>query len=331
MARGWGLGLLAYLASLAAAQMPAAAAEEAVSVRALLNNDGSGLLYVNSGTGAWSWEACSTNLASCVPFGSGREITTAGASPETVFRATSADGATGLSPVWHGNLAALGPPSVNGAIRANELVSPEIAKWSGGWDGDFDKTQLSVCATPTGKRCTSITDPRYTRQCQGGAVVLDSALAGYYLRVADSRYGPDTLFTLEGAVSPYGHRVWSATASTAVAVVGRIESARGPRKARCGPPPLVEASIDRNATASVRCGLGCHVVLIARQAGRRVRVTRKLPWSLGSGGLRTLRFSPQTLTQQLGPGRCHIIVRVDGTRLANRIVRLPARESQNAG
>lgn len=105
-------------------------------MQSLLNDDGSGRLFVNTGIGEpWSWEACAPDLSGCVPFGTGREITTAGAGPETVFRVSGSATAgliPGVSPIWHGNVASTGTPSVGGIVRANELVTPLSGTWSGG-------------------------------------------------------------------------------------------------------------------------------------------------------------------------------------------------------
>jgi hypothetical protein len=119
------------------------------------------------------------------------------------------------------------------------------ATWSGGWEGDFDQTQLAVCETSGGKRCISITEPKYVDGCRHHAAVLDSAFAGKYLRIADRRYGPGTVFTLEAATSPFGHPIWKANRSTSVAILGRIKQATRPRSAECGPPPLSEAATRR--------------------------------------------------------------------------------------
>lgn len=154
-----------------------------------------------------------------------------------MFRVTG-QGDVGISPVWRGSLRAVEPPSVLGRIRANELVTPDLARWKGGWVGDFDQTQLAACKTPRGEGCITITHPKYVQGCRNGATVLDPVFTGRYLRVADLRLGPGTSFTAEAVGSPYQGKIWRRDHQTAVAIVGRIGSATGPRMDQCGPPPL---------------------------------------------------------------------------------------------
>lgn len=286
----------------------------------LLSDDGSGRLFVNTSPGPlspdWSWETCAPDLSSCQPFATGGDISTGSAPANSVFR-VSMGSTSGLSPIWHGNLAVTAPPSIDGRIRANELVTPRLASWTGGWDGDFDQTQLAACATPSGKQCVSITEPKYVRGCRDEAVVLDPAFIGKYLRLADMRFGPGTIFTLEAAVSPYGHPVWKANGRTSVAVLGRIRQAKGPRKIRCGPPPLIQASISVQGVASIRCGFDCHAVLIAKRGPHRVQSGRKVGGTLKGGEATELSLSAKAL-KHLGPGRAHLIVKVNGIRAAQR-------------
>lgn len=326
-----GAKMLASLAVAGAGMLstaPASAAED-IHMQALLNDNGSGRLFVNNGTGApWSWEACSPGLARCAPFARGRKITTAGARPETVFRVRSADGGTGQSPTWHGRVAEVDPPSVNGLIRANELVRASPARWRGGWEGDFDHIQLSACTTPSGKGCTSITDPKYIHGCNGWATVLEPHFTGHYLRVADRRYGAGTVFTLDAVSSPFGHPIWRANRTTAVAMAGRIAPPRGAEKADCDSPLLLRASISSDGAALVRCTPGCRAVLIARRAGRSARIARHLPPARHDGGLSKLRLSRRALAR-LGCGRCRMVVRIQGGPVVQRTVRLRARPGQS--
>lgn len=297
-----------------------AGAAASPAIQATLNADGSGALLINPTTESWSWEACTPHLSECTPFATGWQITTAGAAPETVFRASSGGGAAALSPVWHGNVASHAPPSVNGIVRANELVTPIPGEWSGGWDGDFDLTQLSACGSPAGTDCTTLTDPIYPAGCRHGATVLDPAFTGAYLRVADERFGVGTAFTLEADASPYGHEVWVPGPRTSVAIVGRIAPAAGPRTAKCGPPPLVEASISRRGIATVHCGLGCSAVLVARRGTLTVRLARKLP-PMGTRTRKRLWLSRRSLSR-LGLGPVRIILKIDGKRSARRTMLL---------
>jgi hypothetical protein len=302
-------------------------AAEGIEVRALLNSDGSGHLSVGSVTQhygtEWSWEACTAEFVACAPFGTGPDIDTDSEPANTVFR-VSRGGASGLSPVWHGNLSAVRPPSVSGAIRANKRIAPIAALWSGGWDGDFDQIQLSACATKTVQHCTSLTEPTYSRRCPGEGVVLDPFFTGDLLRIADRHFGPGTIFGDPAASSPYDHTVWLADGQTSVAFAGRIRRAVGPRVASCGPPPLVMASISKKGVAAVSCGLGCHAELIGMRRQRRVRLVRELPVALHlrpRGRREKLRLSRWSL-KRLGRGRAQMIVKVDGRRIVHRTIRL---------
>lgn len=296
-----------------------------VEVQALLREDGSGSLLVGNPEEAhWSWEACSPDLSSCRPFGRGWEISTAGVAAETVFRVSGA-GKTGLSPLWRGNLAVLAPPSVRGPLRANELVTPVPASWDGGWDGDFDQTQLSVCARPTGGPCIAITEPKNPNPpCPDEAAVLDPAFAGRYLRIADRRFSLDTGFTYEG-VFPFHRSLWASDGQTAVAMLGRIAAANGPRTAGCGPGPLRLASISKRGVAQVRCPLGCRAVVIGRRDGFVARVARWASPRGPFGPAAVLELSTR-LAQRLGEGRVRMTVEVDGRRAARRTVVLLDRQ-----
>ena len=295
-------------------------------MQALLNDDGSGRLFVNNSEGPWSWEVCAPDLTSCVPFGKGREIATRGARPRTVFRVKS-HGATGVSPEWRGRLKQLTPPTVNGIIRVNEFVSPVPGKWSGGWEGKLSEMQLSACATPEGQDCTTLTHLHYVRRCPASAsFALDARFAGSYLRVTDRQIGAGPLFEpAYGISSPYGGEVWGRSRITSVAVVGQIAPTVSPYPGECGPPPPSEASISKRGVAFVECRGGCRAVLIARRDRRQARVARRLsPQNvLISVPPETLRLSPRALAR-IGAGGVRLIVKIDGKRVARRTVRLSA-------
>jgi hypothetical protein len=300
-----------------------AVAMEALKMQALLNKDGSGFLGVNNPREPMTWEACSPALSDCTPFGSGRRLSTVGANPETIFRITSGDGSTGLSPVWHGNVASLTPPSVSGIVRANELVTPVPGQWDGGWEGEGDLLQLAACRTRRGTNCTTLTDEHYPG-CRGSSAVLDPAFIGDYLRVADQRRGTGPHFMLRyRSRSPYGARggVWEASPTTSAAVVGRIAAPSGSRRIWCGFPPLDHAWIFKSGIAKVECGLGCRAVLIAKRGWRRARVVRKPSrWQTFRDPM-TLRLSRRSLAH-LRLGRVQMIVKIDGRRVARRTVLL---------
>ena len=292
-------------------------------MQALLTADGSGRLFVKDPGGGWSWEACSVDLASCAAFPGYQELSTVGAAPETVFR-VSGQGRTGLSPPWHGNLTSLGPPSVAGSLRANELVRPVPGQWSGGWEreGDDDELQLAACKRPDGTRCTTLTNSHYIGGCKGEAAVLDPAFVGRYLRVADARIGAGPHYVPEYAVtSPYGPGAWEASATISVAVVGRIADSKHRRTVKCGPPPVFEASISAKGEATVRCMIGCRAVLLAKRGPKRLRLRRRLR---ATDLLSRLRFQSKVLNN-LGPGRARLVVKINGKRAAARTLTLRPR------
>jgi hypothetical protein len=230
--------VLAWLA-LASGSPIASAAAEVVS--ASIQENGSGLMIANAGSNpedqTWSWEACSRDLSSCEAFAQGRIVTTAGAPPRTVFRATSNYGATGISPVWRGRVKTVRPPSVRGPVRANELVTPVPGRWKGGWADSADWLQLAACEGPRGRNCTTLTDMHFVEGCENEAAVLDPHFTGQYLRVADWRVA-DTGILEYGISSPYGQPVWKKRRAISVALVGKIAAANSLRTEQCGAPPL---------------------------------------------------------------------------------------------
>lgn len=301
-----------------------AAAAEQASVNVSLTTDGGGRMVANSQTNpageTWSWEACTVGLAACVPFAQGRIAETGGAPAETVFRVTSSHGAGALSPVWHGRVSAVAPPSVAGPIRANELVTPTPAQWSGGWDEAEDYFQLAACGNPGGTGCVTMTSFHYGDACPDQGAVLDPYFTGMYLRVANWRLGPRPVVPASGG-GPFGFELWAADPTTAVGMLGRIAPAVESRTENCGAPPLVEASISRTGVATVRCGLGCRAALIARQGRLRARVVERLPplplIPSRRNALPQLAL-PRKALQQLAPGRVRMTVKVDGRRAAQQ-------------
>lgn len=303
-------------------------ASEEIRMQTLLNEDGTGRLFVNDSGGPWKWQACAPDRTECVPFGGGREIATGGARPETVFRVES-HGTMGVSPEWRGRVRQSAPPSVYGVIRANEFVSPVPAGWSGGWAGELSQMQLAACATPTGQNCTTLTELHYVRGCEGSAsFVLNPAFAGDYLRVAERRLGSGRIFEPAYAVSsPYRGEVWQRNRITATAVVGQIAPAVNPFPGECGPPPPGEASISRQGIASVRCRGGCHAVLVARSDKRQARVARRVPAEeqLVVAPATELEV-PRRAQRRLGAGSVSLRVTIGGRVAAHRTVRLASAE-----
>lgn len=304
---------------------PELAAAEWVPFQALLSSDGSGHLFVNNGSEP-SWQVCAPDLSNCRPFATGGDVATTGAPSGVVFfwaSGVSRAGGGWLSPIWNGNVTSLSPPSVGGTVRANELVTPVPGRWQGGWATDRDAMQLSACANPAGSDCITLTDSSYPGSCAGGSAVLDPVFVGLYLRVADRRFAADTTVAFGAVTSPYGQEAWAPGAITSVAVVGRIGPPLHPRTAKCGPPPLVRATISASAIARVRCGLGCRTSLVAKRAGRKVRRARTLrPFPLSAPRnypIPELSLPARSLSH-LGQGRARVVLLVDGKRVASRTV-----------
>jgi hypothetical protein len=311
--------LLAPAGFLGAGRLEVARAEPA-PFQALLNPDGSGRLFTNNGSTP-AWLVCSPDRLTCRPFATGGDITTAGAPSSVVFWA----GENWLSPVWSGNVTSVESPSLSGVLRANELVTPVPGRWQGGWATDRDETQLSACKDQAGTDCETLTDTRYPGGCPGGAAVLDPIFTGLYLRVADRRVAADNISLLEAVGSPFGREVWGSSPTTSVAVVGRIASSKGPRTARCGPPPLVQVSISRKGVAKVMCSLGCRASLKAKGGGAAKKTTRSLrPFPLNAASnqpVPRLSLPPSSLAA-LGSGQISFVVLIDGKPSASRTVRL---------
>ncbi len=303
---------------------------ESIRMQALVNANGSGHLFVNTSPGPWSWEACTSDLTDCEPFGKGREIETGHAAPGTVFRVKSRE-STGVSPEWRGRVTQIKAPRVHGPIRANEFISPMAGMWSGGWKGEYSALQLSACATSTGQGCTSLTDPHYVRDCAASAsFVLDAKFVGSFLRVANRRLGAGPLFSPPYATSsPHGAEVWRSSRNTSVAVVGQISPAVNDHPGECGPPPPGRALLSRRGVAFIDCQGGCRAALIAKRNGRYIRVKRNL--SPRNALLVTppveLRAPVRTILARFGEGRVRLVVRINGKQVAQRTTRFDSSSS----
>ena len=317
--------------------LPGTAAATDSNMQALLNPDGTGMLFADAAAGPFSWERCNQDLSACAPAGDGRELNIGNAPDGSVFRLAGGSPAE-VSPVWHGNLQVAAPPRIEGSLSANELVTPVPASWSGGWDGGFDQTQLAACETAAGEHCTSLTDPKFPSGCANGAAFIDPSFAGDFLRVADARFGPDTISPPYAVVSPYGQPIWPADGATAVAMAGQIGPPTHDWKATCGPgllpgppaPPsspeiveerLAEGSISRTGVGSAKCRPGCRAVMIASRSGRQARVVASVP-SVGKPATRSLRLS-KTEIKKLGARRVHFVLKLDGKKVAERTVAFP--------
>jgi hypothetical protein len=168
--------------------------------------------------------------------------------------------------------------------------------------------------------------------------------------VADRTEGPDTIAGLVAYFTPYGHDVWTADATTSVAIVGRIAAATTRRASKCGAPPLppstnphdpkplpsvivhcpprgsisacvparrsmTTARVGKRGAATVHCIVACVIVVDARSGSRMVRLTRRLH----RAATVTLRLSRHALLR-LDAGRVTFTVRVNGVTRAMRTI-----------
>ncbi len=234
-----GCTAIACLLLWAAPAIGSASAPRNGSIQAVLNADGSGEIYADAHSGHEGpvlWQVCVAGGLNCQSFGEGDSVNTGSAPANSVFIATEAlTQYEATSPTWYGNVSLATPPAINGAIRANALVTPVQGTWDGGWERDFQQTQIAACKTAEGTDCTALSDPSY-RGCPDEAAVIDPMFTGQYLRVADQVDGPGTFFADLALTSPYEASVWGAGATVSVAVVGQIMAATGPPESRCGPP-----------------------------------------------------------------------------------------------
>jgi hypothetical protein len=317
----------AVVATLAVATVlvPQASAAEA-QMQALYNSDGSGKLFANGALEPFAWEQCDLALSTCAAVGgTGRELSVGGAPDSTIFRLSSG-AQTSLSPTWHGTLSVAAPPSVEGTLRAGEIVTPVLATWQGGWDGSVDQTQLAACQTPTGENCTSLTDPKYVMGLPHGAVLLDQSFAGDYLRVADRGLGPDPVETADAYSSPYGHPVWPADGTTAVAVVGQIAASQtgppSPEPSSPEPARRIKGSISARGVATAHCNVSCRTLLLVRRGRHTARVISVVKPTGAAMGVAKLRLARADL-ERLGTGRAHFVLEVDGKPVADKTILLP--------
>jgi hypothetical protein len=278
---------------------------------------------------AISWEACSTKLAECKPWDHGPQTETLSAPAGTVFRVRNSTGETGVSPEWRGPLKQLASPQVAGAIQANGYVSPVPGRWDGGWRGEPAEMQLAACETESGFGCVSITSPYFFRQgCSNSAsFYLNPIFAGRYLRVADKQTGGPHSEAGYQVGSPSGvtwgfDRVWVASRTVSIAMVGQIAPAVSAPAGECGPPPVPVATISADGVARVECGGGCSAALLGTRDGRKELVT-------GYIGEQNLLHPQAPLELQLsraklaslGAGKVRLVIEIDGQRLATRTLR----------
>jgi hypothetical protein len=309
-------GLLAASGALAA---PGEVGSGDIRMQALLDDDGTGRLFVNNTDGPWRWESCTPRLTDCRRIAGGRELSTRGVRPPAVFRVRS-EGLVGISPRWRGRLKQIAPPSTTGFIRANEFVSPMPGRWARGWEAEQSELQLSACVTAQGKDCTTLTHSHYIRACSApdslnASFVIPEEFAGQYLRVAERRLGAGPIVRAMYAVSsPYGGQIFRRDGATSVAVVGRIASPTRDSPGECGPPVPGEGSISKRGLGLVHCSEDCRATLIAGREGRVVKAERTVSASRGGlsvGPPEQIALSPGRLAK-LGEGPITLALRVDG-------------------
>lgn len=310
--------LIVGVATLGIAAPPSIAAP---SIDTSLNPDGSGTLAISPSEES-SWEACNRELE-CTPFATGSQISTGNAPEGTIFKA-SVGGRAVLSPAWGGNVFLAKRPSLRGDVRANEFVAPLGGDWRGGWPGYLGITQLAVCRTPGDSDCIVLSNHRIPCMGMPGGAVIDPAFTGWHLRLAEE-------IQPVGGHGVYSHPLdepaFPASAISYVAIVGQIAAATGPAAMECGTPQQTQASISGEGVATVRCGAGCHAVLVAKRKRRNLEFVREVaptPLHLAPKDLPRLRF-PQTALSRLGAGRIRIAVLIDGEWAAGRTIVLRQR------
>lgn len=315
---------IALIAATAAVAASAEMGSGEVEMQALLDDDGTGRLFVNNTDGPWRWESCTPRLTDCRRMAGGRELSTRGVRPPAIFRVRS-EGMVGVSPRWKGRVEQIAPPWTTGFVRANEFVSPMPGRWARGWDAELSELQLSACRTANGKSCTTLTHPNYVRECSlSASFVIPRKFAGQYLRVAEKRLGAGPVGRLDyGLGSPYGQPVWRRNRVTSVAVVGRIASATREFPGECGPSVPGEGSITKRGLGLVRCSEDCQAKLIAGREGRVVEVERTVDRSrsdLFVGPPGQVALPPGKLAK-LGEGPITLALRVDGRLQDIRTIR----------
>jgi hypothetical protein len=284
--------------------------------QALLNQDGSGQIFMNNGAQP-EWKACRPDLTECSPFATTGDLNTAGAPPDTVFW----DGGENRTPVWKGNVSPASPPSVEGEVRADAVVTPVAGHWTGGWETDYDELTLAFCKSSSGQECVTINHEGDWYACGGrGATLIDPAFTGWYVRVVDHRYGAGTVFAGVGHPFYFQDSEPTPGPTVSVAVVGQIAAATGPRQGNCAPPPLISGSISKVGAATFRCAVvGCHVTFIAKRGKRTVRHESTVAPALVGASTEPapLRFSHGAL-HRLGKGPVRLSLRIDGKAVAGR-------------
>jgi hypothetical protein len=222
---------------------PATAAEPATTVLLQdgINEDGTGHLLANAvPDGSWgslAWQACGPDGA-CTPVqpsGSSANVLDVGAAPAgTTFVATASDGTRPVSATsapYRGRLVLFSPPYVVGAVRTGHFVMPRPATWFGGWGDERPLLQLQACRTRRGG-CKVISSTYGWNRCPGTGARIAPRYRGWYLRVAEAHLGGDVVFAQRAYTRPEDIEPMTASAVTAVAIVGRIATGRGPHR-RC--------------------------------------------------------------------------------------------------
>lgn len=243
----------------------------------------------------------------------------------TIFEADAlSSGAltTARSLAWRGRVTANAPPSLAGTLRVGRLLRPEGGTWTGGWDADYSRLGLEACREPDGRRCETLSaegeDPP---GCTDGRAVLGRRYEGWWVRAVESRFARDTAFggvghlRIRDVPPPKPGRTVARTP-----LLGPVRPNAGNFRECARPSASILARpriLDGRLTfARVLCVSSCDVVLIVRDARRRVRL-RTEPSPFGFVGL------PRRT--RLAGRRAVVRVIVNGRLEARRTAQLPRR------
>lgn len=290
--------------------------------------DGRGTLIANPGDGATVWERCLPG-APCTPFapnGETPDIVHVDDEPAgTVFQATKPDGVLRRSEAWQGPVRAVTPPILEGDVRVGGVVRARPGAWQGGWGRERDHLQVQACPTATADAgCLVLLDSVKYADCgTGDGRVLPERYAGWYLRVANSRFDREQPFTAEGYSQPEGIRPKTAAGAVAVVTVGPIGAGRPPRS-DCGTSAWVtmrkgitRAPTGRYDALRVTCFSRCRVDLQVRQSRRAFTVRRTL-----RKGTTTVALPRDRVRRHLRPGAVRLALTINTRTYAVRTATL---------
>jgi hypothetical protein len=326
-ARG-GFGLLMCAVLVVA---PSAAAQRAEITQQIFDEDGLPLLVANPVPNGNRGQVVAWRM--CPPAGACAPVATSGADDRTIepgdvpagtsfevdVVSDSGEKTTARSSPWLGRVTAVTAPAVTGTLRVGRHARPVAATWTGGWPGDRDLLRLEACASPSGRRCETLSaqgeDPPV---CPGGAAVLGRRYAGWWVRAVDQRVAADAAFAGVGYDLPRDIPLAQPSRTTVRSeLVGPVLRPSG-AFAECARPQIailarVRRESQRRVFARVQCTTACDVLLVVRDARRAIR-RRGEPRREGEVGL-------PARTRLIGP-RVDVRVVVNGRHRAHRRVLL---------